>query len=99
MTEWFRGHTLITYVLIFVLAAYVYHKVFATRRLPILKLLLVYAVMAFGCLLLLIFQVDAGLPIVPSLAVAVVLMAMTRVRALVEKRQGSDSSEPQHTEK
>jgi hypothetical protein len=55
--------------------------------------------MAFGCLLLLIFQVDAGLPIVPSLAVAVVLMAMTRVRALVEKRQASDSPEPQQTEK
>lgn len=92
MTDWFRDHTLITYLLIFVMVAYVYHKVFATRRLPIFKLLVVYAAMAVGCYLLLIFQLF-GLPIVLCLAVALFLMLLTRVRAYAEKRQGNDSSQ------
>ncbi|KIL41724.1 hypothetical protein SD70_04965 [Gordoniibacillus kamchatkensis] len=92
MTDWFRDHTLITYLLIFVMVAYVYHKVFATRRLPILKLIVVYAAMAVGCYLLLIFQLF-GLPIVLCIAVALFLMLLTRVRAYAEKRQRGDSSQ------
>jgi hypothetical protein len=90
VTEWFRGHTFITYVLIFIMVAYVYHKVFATRRLPVLKLLVVYLAMAVGCYVLLIFQVF-GLPIVLCIAVALFLMLLTRVRAYAEKRQRGDS--------
>ncbi|MFC0216321.1 YlaH-like family protein [Paenibacillus chartarius] len=91
MTDWLREHTLITYILIFVMVAYVYHKVFATRKLPLLKLLLVYAAMAFGCYILLIFQIF-GLPIVLCIAVALLLMLMTGVRAYAEKRQNRNAS-------
>jgi hypothetical protein len=92
MTEWFREHLYITYVLIFVFVAFVYNKVFRTRKLPLLKSLLVYVAMAIGCVILLIFQVDAGLPIVPSLAVAVFLMLLVRVRYFVEGRKESKKS-------
>lgn len=93
MTEWFRDHPAITFLLIFVMVAYVYHKVFATRRLPVLKLIVVYLAMAVGCYVLLIFQMF-GLPIVLCIAVALFLMLLTGVRAFVERQrreQGNDS--------
>lgn len=96
MTEWFRDHPAITFLLIFVMVAYVYHKVFATRRLPILKLVVVYLAMAVGCYVLLIFQMF-GLPIVLCIAVALFLMLLTGVRAFVERQrreQGSNDSTP-----
>ncbi|CAG7620352.1 YlaH-like family protein [Paenibacillus allorhizosphaerae] len=85
MTEWFGEHPWITFVLIFILITYVYNKVFRTRKLPVLKNAVIYLLLAFGSLMLLFFQI-AGLPIVPSLTVAVVLMLMVRIRYFFQER-------------
>lgn len=92
LTGWFGDHILITYLLIFVFMSYVYNKVFRARKLPLLKTLIIYVLIAIGSIMLLFFQV-AGLPIVPSLAVAVFLMFLVRVRYFVEKRTGKRSSQ------
>jgi hypothetical protein len=91
LNEWFREHLVITYLLIFVFVSYVYNKVFRTTKLPILKTLIVYIIIAIGSFILMIFQVDAKLPIILSLAVAIFLMLLVRVRYFVEKRSGTKS--------
>ncbi|WP_282941499.1 YlaH-like family protein [Paenibacillus sp. RC67] len=85
MTEWFREHPFITYLIIFVLITYVYNKVFKTRRLPILKEAIIYLLLAIGAGMLLLFQLGA-LPIVLCLAVAVGLMFLVRIRYFFEGR-------------
>ncbi|MFC5450214.1 YlaH-like family protein [Paenibacillus aestuarii] len=88
MNAWLADHIYTTYILIFVFMTYVYNKVFRTRKLPVLKSLIIYVLLALGSVMLLFFQV-AGLPIVLSLAVAVGLMLLVRVRYFVEKRSGN----------
>jgi len=88
VNAWLADHIYITYVLIFVFMTYVYNKVFRTRKLPVLKSVIIYVLLALGSIMLLVFQV-AGLPIVLSLAVAVGLMLLVRVRYFVEKRSGN----------
>lgn len=77
----------IQYALIFVFLIYIYNKVFRTSRLTLLKNLIIYLIVAIGAFVLLIFQVDAGLPILLSLLIAVLLMMIVRVRQLFTKRQ------------
>jgi CHASE2 domain-containing sensor protein len=91
LNDWFREHLLITYILIFVFITYVYNKVFRTVKLPLLKTIVVYIIIGIGSFMLLFFQVDARLPIIPSLAVAVFLMLLVRVRYFVENRKGRKS--------
>ncbi|MNI21358.1 hypothetical protein D3C73_748780 [compost metagenome] len=86
--DWFREHLFITYILIYIFITYVYNKVFRTVKLPLLKNIVVYIVIGIGSFVLMIFQVDARLPILPSLAVAVFLMLLVRVRYFVENRRG-----------
>ncbi|NOU95434.1 hypothetical protein GC093_19705 [Paenibacillus sp. LMG 31456] len=85
MTEWFRAHPYITYLIIFVLITYVYNKVFKTRRLPILKEAVIYLLLGVGAFMLLLFQM-AALPIIPSMAVAVALMLMVKIRYFFQER-------------
>ncbi|MCR8634996.1 MULTISPECIES: YlaH-like family protein [Paenibacillus] len=85
MTEWFRAHPYIAYLIIFVLITYVYNKVFKMRKLPILKEAVVYLLLGVGAFMLLLFQLGA-LPIIPSLAVAVALMLMVRIRYFFQER-------------
>jgi hypothetical protein len=85
MREWFLEHFWITYTIIFILVSYVYNKVFRVGKLTIPKALLVYVLIAIGSYMLLIFQA-LGLPIVLSLAVAVFLMLIVRVRYFLEGR-------------
>lgn len=76
------------YILILAFLIYIYNKVFRARKLPLLKDAVIYVTMAVGAFVLLIFQTDAGLPILQSLAVAVVLMVIVRVRyAIAERRK------------
>jgi hypothetical protein len=91
LNEWFGNHIVITYILIFIFLTFVYNKVFRTRKLPVLKALIIYALLAIGSVLLLIFQL-VGLPIILCLTVAILLMLMVRVRYFVEKRNGRKSS-------
>lgn len=93
LNDWLTDHLWVTYLLIFFMIAYVYNKVFRVRKLPILKNLIVYFVIALGSLMLLIFQIDASLPIVQSLAVAIAMMAVYRLRVLYLSR-GKKTGKP-----
>lgn len=73
----------IIYALIFVFMTYIYNKVFRARKLPLLKDLIVYIMLALGSFLLLIFEADSSLPIVYCLTVAVGLMFTLRIRYFV----------------
>lgn len=87
MQAWFAAHPIVSYIIIFVLITYVYNKVFRVKqKLPLLKEILLYILMAVGSGMLLIFQVDK-LPIIQCLLVAVGLMLMVRIRYFVEDRQ------------
>ncbi|WP_010491867.1 YlaH-like family protein [Paenibacillus elgii] len=90
MLEWLRAHPFVTWIIIFVLITYVYNKVFKTRKLPILKDAIIYLMLGLGSGMLLFFQL-AGLPIVLSLTVAVVLMLMVRIRYYVQERENRKS--------
>jgi hypothetical protein len=57
------------------------------KRLPILKEILIYIILAIGSFILLLFQLDLQLPIIPSLAVAVGLMFIVRIRYWITDRQ------------
>jgi hypothetical protein len=82
LNDWFIDHLWITYCIIFVFSAYVYNKVFRVRKLPILKEIILYLIIGAGSFMLLLFQVDAELPIVLSLFVAIVMMLLYRGRVL-----------------
>lgn len=87
MQAWFASHPLVSYIVIFVLITYIYNKVFrVNQRLPLLKEVLLYILMAIGSGMLLIFQ-TTKLPIIQCLLVAVALMLLVRVRYFVEARQ------------
>ncbi|GIO30519.1 MULTISPECIES: YlaH-like family protein [Paenibacillus] len=87
MQAWFASHPVVSYIIIFVLITYVYNKVFRVKqKLPLLKEILLYVLMALGSGMLLIFQHDK-LPIIQCLLVAVALMLLVRVRYFVEGRQ------------
>ncbi|GGH26516.1 YlaH-like family protein [Paenibacillus segetis] len=87
MQHWFANHPVISYVIILVLVFFVYNKVFRVgQKLPLLKEVILYVLMAIGSFLLLIFQIDK-LPIIQCLLVAVILMLMVRIRYFVEGRR------------
>lgn len=77
----------LSYLLIFVFLTYIYNNVFRTRKLPLFKAAIVYLLLAIGAFLLLIFQVDAHLPIVYSLLIAVALMLTVRIRYWLQERK------------
>lgn len=79
------------FIIIFALLIFIYNKVFRTRKLPIFKSIILYALLAIGAFMLLLFQVDAGLPIVFSLGVAVLLMLIVRIRKFIEARAAKRS--------
>jgi hypothetical protein len=64
------------------------------RKLPLLKDLIVYLLLGVGSFLLLIFQLDAELPIIPSLAIAVLLMLIVRIRYWITERSGKKEDGP-----
>ncbi|WP_123039843.1 YlaH-like family protein [Cohnella candidum] len=91
MQHWFSEHPWISYVLILGFTIYIFNAVFRMGRLPILKEILVYLIMAIGCLVLLVLQIDK-LPIIQCMGVAVIMMLMLRLRQLYDKRRGSRPS-------
>jgi len=101
MQQWFHDNPVISYLLILACTIYIFNAVFRPGRLPILKEVLVYIMMAFGCLVLLLLQLDK-LPIIQCMAVAVVMMGLLRLRQLYDKRKNkvggdskADSAKPQ----
>ncbi len=93
MQNWLSEHMLVSYFLILGFTIYIFNKVFrAQQRLPILKEILVYLLIAFGSFILTILQVDK-LPIIQCMAVAVAMMLMLRGRQLYDKWKGGSSAQ------
>ena len=86
MAAWFAEHLWTSYIIIFVFLSYIYNKVFRVRKLPLLKMFIVYVLIAIGSVILLFFQVDAGLPIIPSLTLAIILILIVRIRYFLQER-------------
>lgn len=98
MQQWFSDHPLVSYILILAFTIYIFNAVFRMGKLPILKEILVYIIMAAGCSILLVLQIDK-LPIIQCMAVAVAMMIMVRLRQVYDKRRGArprdaDASKP-----
>jgi len=97
MQQWFSDHPLISYILILAFTIYIFNAVFRMGKLPILKEILVYILMAAGGLILLVLQIDK-LPIIQCMGVAVAMMILVRLRQIYDKRRsgrqsgGSDAS-------
>ncbi|MCF6093550.1 YlaH-like family protein [Microaerobacter geothermalis] len=81
------------YLVVFVLTALVYKLGFA-RPLPLLKSLIIYFLLAIGVIPLTLLYAF-GLPIVPALAVALVLLIVVRVR---RNKSESYGQENQHSD-
>ncbi|MCY1249642.1 YlaH-like protein [compost metagenome] len=86
MQMWFHDHPVISYLLIVACTIYIFNTVFRMEKLPILKEILVHIVLALGCLILLLLQLDK-LPIIQCMAVAVGMMALLRMRQFYDKRK------------
>ena len=86
MQEWLSEHKLVSYLLILGFTIYIFNAVFRpqAKRLPILKEVLVYVIMAIGAFILMILQVDK-LPIIQCMGIAVIMMLMLRGRQLYDK--------------
>lgn len=94
MQQWLSDHKLVSYLLILGFTIYIFNKVFrAQQKLPLLKEILVYALILFGSFVLMILQVDK-LPIIQCLGIAVLMMLMLRGRQLYDKWKGNKSVEP-----
>lgn len=94
MQAWLSDHKLVSYLLILGFTIYIFNKVFrAQEKLPLLKEILVYALIVFGSFILMILQVDK-LPIIQCMGVAVLMMMMLRGRQLYDKWKGRRTAEP-----
>lgn len=80
---WSLNHLGYTYLVIFVLSAFIYHQAFS-RKLPILKNVLVYLVLAVGCLLLTFMQM-LRFPIILIMVLTVIMVVVTKWRVWVSK--------------
>ncbi|WP_438446276.1 YlaH-like family protein [Gorillibacterium sp. sgz5001074] len=86
MTAWLREHSLLTYLLLYISLAFVYIKVFRARRLPVLKEAMIYLLIGVGALILWLFQLDLQMPVVQSMAAALSLMLIVRIRMFFVNR-------------
>ncbi|THF75618.1 YlaH-like family protein [Cohnella fermenti] len=93
MQTWFADHPLISYLLILAFTIYIFNAVFRMGKLPILKEIIVYIIMAIGCLVLLVLQIDK-LPIIQCMSVAVIMMLMLRMRQIYDKRRSKKDGSP-----
>jgi hypothetical protein len=86
MQTWFHEHPVVSYLLILAFTIYIFNAVFRMGRLPLIKEAIVHIVMAIGCLVLLLLQLDK-LPIIQCMGVAVLMMLVLRLRQLYDKRR------------
>lgn len=78
VSTWLAEHWSAAYLLIVFLTGIIYKTAF-DFRLPILKKVLVYLLLAIGCLLLALFHI-LRFPIIPVLAITVVMIIVTKTR-------------------
>ena len=98
MQEWLSEHKLVSYLLILGFTIFIFNQVFRPqKRLPLLKEILVYILIAFGSFILMILQVDK-LPIIQCMGIAVLMMLLLRGRQLYDKWKNGKSgpAEPQN---
>lgn len=81
------NHFWITYFVILMMTAIIFKVAFA-RRLPILKTIVVYAVLAIGCYFFTIMHI-LRFPVMPALAITLVIIAVARLRMVVSDRNHS----------
>lgn len=101
MQEWLSEHMLVSYLLIVGFTIFIFNSVFRPQqRLPILKEVFVYLLIAIGSFVLMILQVDK-LPIIQCMAIAVLMMLLLRGRQLYDKWKNGRSgrAKPQNSEK
>lgn len=93
MQQWLSEHPIVSYFLILGFTIYIFNKVFRANnaKLPILKEILVYVLMAVGSFVLMILQIDK-LPIIQCMGIAVIMMLMLRGRQLYDKWKSRQSS-------
>jgi hypothetical protein len=72
------------YMIILILCLVIYKTAFA-RHLPLLKSLIVYIVLAIGCVLFWLMQI-LGFPMIQALLITVVLIIVTRIRLWYSKK-------------
>ena len=87
MNEWLIQHPWISYLIIFVGLLLIYDKVFRTQKLPLLKEVLLWILIGSSSFVLWAFHRLFEFPIIPSLLVALGLMALVKFRYWVESRQ------------
>lgn len=92
LTQWLADHPWITYLFIVVCMIYIFNAVFRPRKLPLLKDVIVYALILLGGWLLLFFQTKVGLPIVHGFAVAILLMLTVSIRSWITRRGRRDTT-------
>lgn len=85
ISAWLLNHLGVAYALIVLLTAVIYKTAF-DFRLPILKKILVYLLLAIGCLLLTLFHL-LRFPIIPVLTITVILIAVTKLRLSYSKKE------------
>lgn len=99
MQAWLSEHMLISYLLILGMTFYIFQKVFRPQqvKLPLLKVIFLYATMILGSGILLIMQVDK-LPIIQCMAIAILMMVTLRLRQLYDSWKQKSSPEKVKTE-
>ncbi len=82
---WLRSQPLLSYLIILIMTAIVYKVAFA-RELPILKSLLVYLVLAVGCVMFWVMFI-LRFPIVQILGVTLIMILLARIRMWMGNRE------------
>lgn len=82
---WLRSQPLLSYLIILIMTAIVYKVAFA-RELPILKSLLVYLVLAVGCVMFWVMFI-LRFPIIQILGVTLIMILLARIRMWMGNRE------------
>lgn len=75
------------YIVILMMTAIIFNVAFA-RRLPILKTVVVYIVLAIGCYLFTIMHIFR-FPVIPAMAITLVIIVVARLRMVISDRNRS----------
>jgi CHASE2 domain-containing sensor protein len=76
------------YIAIFVMTAIIFRVAFV-KRLPVLKAVAAYVVLAVGCYIFTIMHIFR-FPVIPALAITLVIVAVARLRMIMSDRQRSE---------
>lgn len=75
----------VSYVITLIMTAIIFKVAFA-RRLPVLKTVIIYIVLAAGCYLFTIMHI-LRFPVIPALAITLVVIVIARVRMAISGRE------------